>query len=304
MAAYSINQLWDRYFKRSMLMRLILINVVIFLILRILAFLALFLPINMQAIMDWLELPSNPVMLIKHPWTLLTYMFTHYSVWHILFNLLWLYWLGQIFLDFFSHKQLTGLYLLGGWCGAVMFLLACNLLPQLVSSNHFLIGSSASVLAIVVATAMYVPDYRIGLLFFGEVALKWIALVAVLFTLLTVDRVSLLGGCAAHVGGAIMGIVFTLCIRRGRDITRPLNAAIDFILGLFNGRSFTKLRSKRLSNGKRERANSQGPDHHTVGGVSEAELDEILKKIKVSGYDALTSEERDKLFKVSRDHKS
>ena len=304
MAVSFIDGIWRKYLKGSMLVRIILINILLFLLLRFVALLALFLSIDVQAILDWLELPSNLAMLVRRPWTLLSYMFTHYNLWHILFNMLWLYWLGRIFMEFFSPKQLTGLYLLGGWGGAALFLLTCNLVPQLVPFDHFLIGSSASVLAIIVATAFYVPDYKIGLLFFGEVALKWIALVAVLFTLLTVDHVSLLGTCAAHVGGALVGAWFGWRIRRGRDITRPLNAVIDFIVGLFNGRSFKKLRFKRPTKGKHEQATYQKHHNHTLGGVSEEELDEILKKIKVSGYSALTDEERDKLFKVSRDRKS
>lgn len=286
-------------------MKLILINIVIFLILRILAFLAVFFHINVSEIMDWLGLPSYLVMLVKHPWTLLTYMFTHYKLLHILFNMLWLYWMGSIFMEFFSPKQLTGLYIIGGLGGAVLFLLLCNLFPDFVGRNHWLIGSSASVLAIVVATAVYVPDYKMGLLFFGEVSLKWIALVSIVFVILSVDHAALLTTCAAHIGGIGVGAWFGWRIRRGRDITRPLNAFIDFIVGLFNGRSFRKLKFKRSpKNDKLGQNSAQKPSSRMADGVNEEELDTILKKIKDSGYDALTDEERDKLFKVSRGSKS
>ena len=158
----------------------------------------------------------------------------------------------------------------------------------------------APVVAIVVATAVYAPDYKIGLLFLGEVAIKWIALVTVLISLFSLDGGNA-GGNIAHIGGAIVGAWFALRIKRGRDITRPLNAVIDACFGLFNGRSFTMPKFKRSSQSAKQ-GGAQQPisNNRPADLVSEEELDNILKKIKVAGYDALSDEEKDKLFKASR----
>ena len=254
-------------------------------------------------VLQWLELPSDLGMLLRRPWTLVTYMFAHYGILHILFNMLWLYWLGRIFMEFFSPKQLTGVYLLGGWGGALLFLLAYNLLPHLVAHQYFLIGASASVIAIVVATAVYTPNYPIGLLFLGEVPLKWVAIVTVAIDLLSMEGGNL-GSSIAHIGGALVGALYALRIRAGHDITRPLNAAIDAVVGLFNGRSFKRpdIQWKRTSGGQRETGGGQQSPRgaRPDDAVSEEELDVILGKIKAAGYDALTDEEKDKLFKASR----
>lgn len=298
-----IDDIKRTYSQGSMLLRLIFINIAVFVLLHLVAIGAMLFNVDGGTFLSWMELPSDLWQLLKRPWTLVTYMFTHYSLWHILFNMLWLYWLGRIFMEFFSPKQLTGLYLLGGWGGAVFYLLATNLLPYFTSSSHlyFLLGASASVVAIVVATAVYAPDYRIGLLFLGEVPIKWIAIITVLISLFSLEGANV-GGNIAHIGGAVVGAWFALRIKKGRDITRPLNACIDGVLGLFNGRSFKMPEFKRPSRSQSQGSSSQQSARNSRpdDGVSEEELDAILKKIKDAGYDALTDEERDKLFKVSR----
>ena len=297
-----IDDIRRSYSQGSMLLRLIFINIGVFLVLRLLAIGGFLFNQPTSTLVSWVELPSDLTLLLHRPCTLVTYMFSHYGLLHILFNMLWLYWLGRIFMEFFSPKQLTGLYLLGGWGGAALYQLAYNLLPVLAGSDRMLIGASASIIAIVVATAVYTPDYKIGLLFLGEVSLKWIAVATVALAVLGLDGGNP-GTSFAHMGGAIMGAWYTLRIKRGRDITRPLNAAIDSVIGLFNGRSlrlprFT--RSSRVSQPQSGTGNTQPTDTPLGGSISEEELDKILGKIKMAGYDALTDEEKDKLFKASR----
>lgn len=298
-----IDDIKRTYSQGSMLLRLILINVGVFVLLHVLVLGGLLFNVPAEHMLRWIELPSDPWQLLTHPWTVVTYMFAHYGLLHILFNMLWLYWLGRIFMEFFSPKQLTAVYLLGGWGGALLYLLAYNLLPHLAGTTGFLIGASAAVIAIVVATAVYAPNYKIGLLFLGEVPLKWVAIVTVGLDLISMEGGNI-GSSIAHLGGAIVGALFALRIKRGNDITRPLNAAIDAVVGLFNGRSFKlpELKRKRSDSDTRQAGNGQQaprgarPDDT----VSEEELDNILGKIKVAGYDALTDEEKDKLFKASR----
>lgn len=300
-----INDIKRFYNQSSMLVRLILINVVMFVLVRGLAVGAWLFGNGSLDVTQWVALPGDLWLLLKRPWTLVTYMFAHADLLHILFNMLWLYWLGRIFMEFFSSKHLTGLYLLGGWGGAALYLLAANLLPRLAGGPvGVLIGSSAAVIAIVVATAVYVPDYKIGLLFLGEVAIKWVAIVTVAISLLSLD-IGNAGGNIAHIGGALVGAWFALSIKQGRDITRPINAFIDSLVGLFNGRKFRlpEMKKPTFPSGKKGQAGARPgrPAANTPADtVSEEELDAILDKIKAAGYDALTDEERDKLFKVSR----
>ncbi|MBO4803987.1 MAG: rhomboid family intramembrane serine protease [Muribaculaceae bacterium] len=296
-----IDDIRRTYSGSSLLTRIIFINIGVFLLLRILAVGALLFNVNVEGMLHWVDVSSNLGVLLRRPWTVVTFMFAHFDVWSILFNLLWLYWIGRIFMEFFSPKQLMGVYLLGGWAGMLLFLLAYNILPHLVGLQNCLIGASASVLAIVVATAVYVPDYKIGLLFLGEVSLKWIAIVVIIFTVLTLDKTNL-GSSLAHIGGMLVGAWYAWRIRRGRDITRPLNAVIDSVFGLFNGRSWKSLKSMTAkkespASGTRKQTSRAA---RPADEVSEEELDRILGKIKTAGYDALTDEERDQLFKASR----
>ena len=288
------------YRRGSMLMRFIFINIAVCVILHLATLVAWMITGDQAAVLQWVELPSDLSLLIRRPWTLVTYMFSHYALLHILFNMLWLYWLGRIFMEYFSPKQLTGVYLLGGWGGALLFLLAYNLIPSLAGNSVFLIGASASVLAVIVATAVYAPDYKIGLLFLGEVAIKWVAIVTVAIYLIGMETGNI-GGNIAHIGGALVGAWFALRIKRGRDITRPLNAVLDAVVGIFNGRSFSWSAARRGNKAKHQQATTQQRQQPSrFDTVSEEELDRVLKKIKDAGYDALTDAERDMLFKASR----
>src|SRR4051812_12828485 len=160
---------------------------------------------------DYLLLPSFLPKLLTRFWTPLTYMFMHAGVLHILFNMLWLYWMGQIFEEYLGNKRTIGLYLMGGLAGALLYLLALNLLPAFTSVNaaqgSTIVGASASVMAIVVATATLLPNYTISLILFGPVKLKWLVLV-----ILVVDFLGIVGANAggeiAHIGGALMGFVY------------------------------------------------------------------------------------------------
>ena len=301
------DQLRNKYNASSLLMRIIYINIAVFVVLRLAGVISFLAFGSTTSLVQWVEVPSSLWLLATRPWTVVTYMFSHYDVLHILFNMLWLYWLGRIFMDFFSPKQLTGLYLLGGWGGALLFLLAYNLLPAFAGDMIYLVGASASVMAIVVATAVYAPDYKIGLLFLGEVSLKWVVLAVIVIELVGFE--TNIAGNIAHIGGIIVGAWFGVRIKQGHDITRPLNIAIDALVGLFNGRKFEMPTFRRPKSQKRpsstgtqqgSAASTQADAHRPADTVSEEELDIILAKIKASGYDALTDEERDKLFKVSR----
>ena len=266
----------------SMPVRLIAVNGALFVALRLAVIIGLLAGAAdpLSAVLSAVELPSSLPALLMAPWTVVTYMFAQYDILHLAFNLLWLYWFGQVMLLRCSPSQLLTLYLYGGLAGAALFIVAFNLLPLFAGTTGMLIGSSAAVMAIVTATAILLPDFRMQLLLIGSIKLKWIACGAALLVLLGASG-SNAGGEMAHAGGIIAGAIFATQLRRGHDITAPAR----------------KL-SARIASALTPAAK---PTHTpTIPPDPQADLDIILDKIKRSGYSALTPDERRRLFEISR----
>lgn len=276
-----------RYNAGSMLMKLIYINIGVFLLLRIVALVILLSGGNTDSWLHLFEVPSSPALLLLKPWTIFTYMFAQYGILHLLFNMAWLYWFGKIFLFTGTPKQMLALYLYGGIAGALLFIAAYNTLPYFHGSASWMIGSSASVIAIVTATAIQHPNYRIGLLLLGEIPLKWIAIATIGISILSIPDGNA-GGNIAHIGGAIIGAIYGMMLNQGTDITRPLNNAIDHIANILKG-TYIKQRNRQT---QKQSATPQPNDTDI--------LDSILDKIKKSGYSSLSAEEKKRLFDVSK----
>ena len=299
-----IDTLRSRFKMATLSARIIYINIAVFVVLRLIGITGFLFGFDASSIISYVELPSSPIKFLHQPWTIITYMFAHYDILHILFNMLWMWWFGQLFLQFFSPRQLTGLYFVGGIGGGLLYMLAYNLLPVFAWQQGLLLGASASIIAIVVATAVYAPDYKVGLLFFGSVSIKWIAIVTIFLDFLSITSANA-GGHISHIGGAIVGLAFTLSLRRGFDITAWFNAIIDFIVNTWrritgSGNNFSIGSAHRR---KRRRQPTPPPPPPTGSDMSpedERILDEILRKIKMSGYSALTEDEKERLFNVSR----
>lgn len=298
-----INNLKYRFKTASLLGRLIYINIAVFIVVRFFALIGFLFDFDAWAIINYLQLPSDVNQLMHQPWTLLTYMFAHYEVLHILLNMLCLWWFGRLFLEFFNQRQMTGLYLIGGLGGALFYMLAYNLLPAFSHRNAMLIGASAAIMAIMVAIAIKAPNYKVGLLFIGEVPLKWITVIMIFFDILIIYMQNI-GGHISHIGGALTGCAYALAFRKGIDITNWLNKIIDSIVVLFE-RLFKKPRTKinqkkyhfkHSDTGTKTKRQDTG-----ISAEDEKDLDEILKKIKQSGYSALSNEEKRRLFQISRD---
>ena len=282
-----------------MLMKLVWINIAVFVLLRITAIVCMFAgtPGFLEEVMRQVQLPSHLSTLATRPWTVITYMFSQYDVLHILFNLLWFYWFGTLFRMVSTPRQMLALYIYGGLGGAVMFLLAYNLIPTFAYTHGWLIGSSASVIAIVTATAILMPDFRMHLLFIGSVSLKWIAIATIGLVLIGVTG-SNAGGEFAHIGGVIVGAWYGLMMKRGQDITRPLNRLFDMFVNGWHSITTIRLRNKTPESSYKYQSSSASSP--SIDDDDRAQLDEILDKIKKSGYAALTPEERKRLFDVSR----
>ena len=269
------------------LMRIILINSVVFLLVNIIEQ-SLRFSKSEHSLLYWLALPGNPLLALTHVWTFITYMFLHEGLLHILFNMLWLYWLGKIFVEYLGSKRLIAVYFLGGISGGLLFLLTAILFP-LHFNNTFLLGASAGVMAVVIATAVLLPNYVIRLLFFGPVKLKYLALVSFILTSI-IDISQNTGGKISHIGGALFGVLFTLQHKKGSDITKPVSNFFDWVLSLFIRKSKMKV-SFRKSVSDEEYNLSQK--------AKQQKIDTILDKISKSGYESLTKDEKDFLFKTS-----
>jgi len=278
----------------SSLTRLIYLNVAVFLLISVGSIIGYLL--NNQAlslkILNLFSVPSSVKAFILRPWTLITYMFTHKDLFHILFNMLWLYWFGTIFLEYLDQKKLVSVYLLGGIAGAIVYIISFNIFPAFdqVVSESVAIGASASVLAVVVAIAVYVPDYSINLFLLGRIKIKWVALVIFILTSVMDFSVNS-GGKLAHIGGAGFGYLYTANLRRGLDLGKGLNKVIDFFATLFKPRKKMRVTYKKRTTDYE--FNKARADH-------QEQINRILEKISKGGYDSLTKEEKDMLFSESQ----
>ena len=273
---------------------LIGINVVVYLVINITAVVEqLFAGFGNSMILnftnEYLLLPASLPKLAVRFWTPFTYMFMHAGIFHILFNMLWLYWMGQIFEEYLGNKRTVGLYIFGGLAGGLLFIACYNILPAFTSINAAegapLVGASASVMAIIIATATLLPNYTIPLIFIGPVKLKWIALFYIVIDFLGIAG-SNAGGEIAHLGGALLGFVYIKQVQRGNDWIGAIS------------KMFTKPKPamKVVSHNQ--------PQKRSSGQPRQEEIDRILDKISSSGYDSLSKQEQDTLFRASNNNES
>ncbi len=260
------------------------INLIVFLLIEVIQIFAFLFGLP-QEIAQWL--PQNLSMppylpdLAYKAWTPLTYMFSHEGFFHFLFNMLWLYWMGRIFEDFLNKRQFVFVYLAGGLAGAIIFILAFNVLPAFKDGVQLagpLIGASASISAIVIATATLLPDYAISLMFIGEVRLKYLALGYIIL-----DIIGILtnpGGSFAHLGGAMLGFIFIKQLQSGNDWSKI----------------FLKRRKLKVVSKTKVVQNSRLPDQDAI--------DKILDKISQSGYASLSRQEKEQLFNASKNNEA
>lgn len=279
-------------------LQFIYLNVGVFILTSLVSVILMLFNRSVAGLLLYLELPASLVRFLYQPWSLLTYMFMHADIFHLLFNMLWLYWFGSLFLSFFSAKHFRGVYLLGGISGGLLYLIAYQVFPYFQTSVEisYLLGASASVLAVVVATACREPDYRVNLLFLGMVRLKYLALFMVITDLLLMTSGNA-GGHIAHLGGALAGWGFAVGLKRGVDGTKWINVILDAVAALFR----PGLRKNRKPGMKvHYNHSSKDFDYNARKKAASEEVDRILDKLKKSGYDSLTTEEKKSLFDASK----
>jgi len=284
-----LKELFLKYKLANPLFKLIYINLLVFILVQICHTSSFLFQSALFDLIYWLGMPSDLSYLLLKPWTFITYMFTHSGLMHILFNLIWLYFSGQIFLQYFNKQKLFSLYILGGITGGLAYLIAYNLLPVFSEQSSQLIGASAAVLAILFAVATYVPNYRVNLLFFGLIPIKYLAIASVLIDIISIPKGNA-GGHIAHLGGALIGIYFILKWKKGKDITSSIDGVMSSFLNLFKKKHLKTVYKRPKTD----------DEYRSDKAERSVKIDTILDKISKSGYDSLTEKEKEYLFKNSK----
>ena len=278
--------------------KLILINVIVFVTLILLRTITYLLGYGYfyELVTINLGLPAHVLRFLFKPWTIFTYFFTHEGFLHIIFNMLNLYWFGFLVREYLGNKKVVSLYILGGLAGGILYLLFYNLVPyfEMRAATAVMIGASASVLAIILAAATLLPDYTFNLILLGPVRIKYIAAFLVILSISGAVGDNA-GGNIAHIGGALIGFLFIKQLQKGTDLGKPIHAIGDFFSNLAAGRPKMKATFNTASSGKR----SANPASAGVR-PDQKEIDLILDKISASGYESLTKEEKQKLFRASQ----
>jgi len=274
------------------LIKLIYINASVFLLLKLIIILLLLFNISGDFIYSYLAIPAYPAELLYRAWTPITYMFLHEGFLHFFFNMLTLFWFGRLFLMYFSEKQLVGLYITGGLLASLFYVLAFNIFPYFspILQQSILLGASGSIMAIIIATAVQSPNMEMQVLFLGNVRLKYIAVFFILTSFFGITSNNG-GGQLAHLGGALAGYLFIVSLRQGKDLTKGISSILDAIYNLFRPR---KMRIR--PNPNRRKAPMSDAEFNANKARKMAEIDKILDKIKSSGYESLSTEEKKRLF--------
>ncbi|HEY9083130.1 MAG TPA: rhomboid family intramembrane serine protease [Vicingaceae bacterium] len=292
-----IDDLKHQYKTGTALIKFIFINVAVFILVHLIGLLIFFFTgvSGSSMVAYWLALPADFGQLILKPWSIVTYMFLHEGFLHIAFNMLILYFGGQIFLQFLDAKKLIGTYILGGISGGLLFILTFNIFPIFneIVSGALALGASASVMAVLIAIAAYVPNYTVRLMLLGNVKLKYIALFYVIMDIISIPQGNA-GGHIAHLGGAFFGFYFIYRLRNGKDITVGVNRLLNYIAHLFFSKRKMKVVYKNPGKTKSDVA------YNAQKAANQQKIDAILDKISKSGYDSLSKEEKAILFDASK----
>ncbi len=294
-----LEEIKGMYRDGSMLVRLIFINVAVFIGLNLLYLFLFFFQKDGSFLIDWLAASSDPWTLITRPWTAITYMFLHENFFHLLFNMIILFFGGYIFMQFLGEERLLSTYILGGLAGLGLYVICYNIFPVFEQNIGIpILGASAAIMAVLIAAATYRPNYGVYLFIFGPIKLKWIALFYIVLDLISI-REGNPGGHISHLGGALMGYLSIVRMRKGKDLVMPFYRFILSIPEAFTSDNKSK-RKMKVEHKKPRAARMTDEEYNEMRAREEQEIDEILDKISKSGYESLTKKEKEKLFRESR----
>lgn len=283
-------ELKTKFDSSGIVQQLIYINVGVFIIAFLMSTFSALFKTDASFILDWFAMPSSFEKLITRPWTIITYGFLHLGFFHILFNCIVLFFFGRMFLDYFTPKQLLSFYLLGTIFGGIVYFFAYNFFPIFENRQGILLGASAGISAIVIGIAAYIPNYQIRLRLIGYVKLWHIAAVYILLDLLRLAGANG-GGSFAHLGGALFGFLYVSQASNKRSSSsRSRSNSGSIFSSLFTKKkkplkTVYKSNQKKTTSAKNTKSDNQ------------QKIDAILDKISKSGYDTLSKEEKEFLFK-------
>lgn len=282
------------------LVQLMLINAIVFLSLLLTGAILSFLPqgnaIN-AAINDNVVLIAPVREFIWKPWTLLSYCFTHYSFWHLLFNMLTLFWFGTLVQEFIGSRKLMNIYIIGGVFSGLIYIAIYNLLsltPQVNNINSTVLGASAAVCAVMFAAVTLLPEYEFY--FFGLFLIK-IKYIAWFFLLLSFIVPS---SGISHLGGALAGYSYIYLLRKGIDLGSPIETVGDWWSSIWRPKPKMKIPQRKYSESTVSSKGISSVNLDPNYFPDQDEVDAILDKIGKSGYESLTKEEKQKLYRASQ----
>ncbi len=245
--------------------------------------------------LSFLSLPSDFYDFILKPWTILTYGFTHYGFFHILFNLLILYFISRLLLNLFRPKMALNIYFLGILVGGLAFLFVYNVLPsQFLIKTSSVVGASAGIRALIIFLGVYMSEKEVRVFMFN-IKLKYIAIALVVMDVLGLFTWNQ-GGNVAHLGGALLGYFYATKLRQGKDIGAGFERVMDTVVSWFKPKS--NLKTVHRKKGKGEYVGKTKDEFNTFN--NQKKIDLILDKISKSGYESLTAEEKEFLFKAGK----
>ncbi|RLD62643.1 MAG: DUF1751 domain-containing protein [Bacteroidetes bacterium] len=276
----------DKYLIGNIVEKIVFINIAVFILAFLIKTLSFLFEFKGDLIVNWFALKPGFNSLLGKPWTLFSYGFLHSGFFHILFNLLVLYYIGNIFLDFLNRKQFLTYYFLGILVGGIFYILSYNYLPALQNQETVLVGASAGVTAVLVGIASHIPQYALRFQFIGNIKLLYIALVFVTLDIIQIP-IGNAGGHIAHLGGALIGFLLTRQWEQGKTI-------ISWIDNIFQSKSEKPLKTVYKNKRTVKSSNSNKSESQQV------QIDRILDKISKSGYETLSKEEKDFLFNVGK----
>ncbi|MEI6866231.1 rhomboid family intramembrane serine protease [Flavicella sp.] len=279
-----MKELLNKFSQASIVEKLIYINVAAFLLTFLLNSFGYLFQSNSNIIMNWFSMPSNINYFLTRPWTIITYGFLHGGFLHILSNLIVLYFIGNLFIDYFTPKQLLSFYLFGTVFGGLLYMISYTVFPALEETNATLVGASAAVMAIFIGLATYIPNYELNLRFIGFIKLWKLAAFFIVLDIIQIPTGNA-GGHLAHLGGALFGFIYMNQIRKGAISISIKNPFADFFTR--KSKLKTVYKSKKKSTNKSTKTNQQ-------------QIDLILDKISKSGYDSLNQTEKNLLFKQGK----
>lgn len=286
--------------------KLIAINVVVFVLFFLFQTIAFLFNVPSEFLLQWFVFPKEPEEFLFKPWTIITYAFLHGGIWHILGNMLILYYSGVYFLNYFSAKKLLNFYFLGAIFGALIYMASYNLFPAFQGTGKsYLLGASAAVMSVLVGIATHIPQMRIRLMFLGSIKFWYIAAFLVTLDVIQIPMNNP-GGHLAHIGGAAFGYLYAKQLGRGNDFASGFGKLLDWIGSLFTGKKREPKRSNLKTVHRRKSAAASASSSYSSRVTNKREqqerIDAILDKISKSGYDSLSKQEKDYLFNAGKEN--